>query len=293
MVEVRRHQLFVHHVQDALQRADGGALDGVVDFLNRGGALGDELQVHQRHVGGGHAHRHAVQLAFQLRQHQAHGLGGAGGGGDHAQRRGAGAVEILVHGVQRRLVAGIGMDGGHHALFDAHRIVQHLGHRHQAVGGAGGVGDDGVFPGQLVVIDAIDHGQVGILAGGADQHALGAGVQVQSRLFAGGEQAGAFQRDIHTQFLVRQFGGVLDGGDLDPVAGGDDVIAIHAHLRRETAMHAVIAQQMGVGFDRPQVIDGHHLDVAAPRFHDRPQHKTADAAEAVDCNAGSHGQFSS
>ena len=39
------------------------------------------------------------------------------------QRRGAGAVEILVHGVERRLVAGIGMDGGHQALFDAEGIV--------------------------------------------------------------------------------------------------------------------------------------------------------------------------
>ena len=49
-------------------------------------------------------------------------------------------------------------------------------------------------------------------------------------------------------------------------------------------MHAVIAQQMGVGLDRAQIVDRHDFDVAASRFHDRPQHQPADAAKAVDRN---------
>ena len=110
-------------------------------------------------------------------------------------------------------------------------------------------------------------------------------------LFLGSENAGAFQGDVHVQFLVGKLGGILDGGDFDLVAGGDHIIAVHADLGRETAMHAVIAQQMGIGFHRPQIVDGHDFDVAAARLHDRPQHQPADAAEAVDCNTQCHGSL--
>ena len=138
--------------------------------------------------------------------------------------------------------------------------------------------------GQLVVIDAIDHGDVGAVGGRGDQDALGAGFQMQRGLVAGGEDAGAFQRDVHAQFLVRQLGGLLDGGDFDLVAGGGHDVAIDRHAGGEAAMHAVIAQQMGVGFDRAQIVDRDDLDIAAAAFDDRPQHQPADAAEAVDCN---------
>ena len=53
-------------------------------------------------------------------------------------------------------------------------------------------------------------------------------------------------------------------------------------------MHAVIAQQMGVGFDRPQIVDRHNLDIAPARFHNRPQHQPSDTAKAVDGNTQSH-----
>ena len=47
-------------------------------------------------------------------------------------------------------------------------------------------------------------------------------------------------------------------------------------------MHAVEAQQMRVGFDRPQVVDRHDLDVLASGFDDRPQNVAPDAPETVD-----------
>ena len=72
--------------------------------------------------------------------------------------------------------------------------------------------------GQLVVIDAIDHGEVGAVGGGGHQHALGAGVEMGRGLFLGGEDAGAFQGDVDVQFPVRQFGRILDRGDFDLVA---------------------------------------------------------------------------
>ena len=67
---------------------------------------------------------------------------------------------ILVQRVHRALVAGIGVHRGHVAVLDADRLVQHVRHRREAIGGAGGVGDDVVLLRQLLVIDAIDDGQV-------------------------------------------------------------------------------------------------------------------------------------
>ncbi len=138
-------------------------------------ALGDELEVDDRDVRRRHADRDAVELALQFRQDEADRLGRAGRGRDLRQRGGAGAVEILVHGVERRLVAGVGVDRRHHALFDADGLVQHGCQRRQAVGGAGRVRDDDVVLGQLVVVDAVDDGQVGAVGGSRDDDALGAG----------------------------------------------------------------------------------------------------------------------
>src|SRR6266705_2553519 len=38
--------------------------------------------------------------------------------------------------VERRLVVGIGVHGGHEALLDADRVIEHLGDRREAVGRA-------------------------------------------------------------------------------------------------------------------------------------------------------------
>ena len=81
--------------------------------------------------------------------------------------------------------------------------------------------------GQLVVVDAIDHGDVGAVARALRPARAWRRRQMRRRLVACGEDAGAFQRDVDVQLLVRQLGRVLDGGDLDLVAGGD-----HACRRR-------------------------------------------------------------
>ena len=47
-------------------------------------------------------------------------------------------------------------------------------------------------------------------------------------------------------------------------------------------MHAVEAQQMRVGLDRPEIVDRDDFDVLAAGFHDGAQHVAPDAAETVD-----------
>jgi hypothetical protein len=198
------------------------------------------------------------------------------------------AVEILVHGVERRLVAGVGVDRGHETMLDADRVVQHLDDRRQAVGRARGVGDDHVVPGELVVVDAVDDREVGMVGRRGDQHALGARVDMGRRRLLGGEEARALERDVDAQRLVRQLGGIALGGDLHLAAPDVDRIAVDLDLAVEAAVHRIEAEQVGIGLDRAEIVEADDLDVGAAGLGDGAQDVAADAAEPVDGDPDGH-----
>ena len=79
----------------------------------------DELEIDDGNVRRRHADGRAVEPALEFRQDEADGLGGAGRGRDHRHGRSAAAVEILVQGVEGRLIARIGVDRRHEAFVDA------------------------------------------------------------------------------------------------------------------------------------------------------------------------------
>ncbi|ENN87327.1 hypothetical protein RHSP_26257 [Rhizobium freirei PRF 81] len=289
MVEVAGNQRLVGVAEDALQLAVRCSLDGFVDFADRRCLLGHELEIDNRDVRGGNADRRAVELALQVRQNETNGLSGARRGRDHGQGCGAGAVQVLVHGVERRLVAGVGVDGRHEAVVDANGVVENLHDRHQAVRGAGSVGDDHVLAGELVVVDAENDGQVGAVGRSRNDDALSTGRQVGGGLVAGREDARAFHGDVDAEFLVRQRCRILDRRDLDRLAAAnDDRVAFDLHFRRELAVNGIVTQQVSVGLDRAEVVDGNDFDVGAAGFDDCAQYVTADAAKAVDGYFYSH-----
>ena len=110
---------------------------------------GHILALDDGHEDGGGAGRNrnalsrADQLAVQLRNDQADGLGSAGAVRNDVLRAGAGTTQVTLalRAVQNHLVAGVGVHGGHDAGNDRIGIVQGLGHRGEAVGGAGRGGD--------------------------------------------------------------------------------------------------------------------------------------------------------
>ncbi|MNZ78523.1 hypothetical protein D3C78_971000 [compost metagenome] len=53
-------------------------------------------------------------------------------------------------------------------------------------------------------------------------------------------------------------------------------------------MDRIVAQQMGVGFNRAEVVDGNNFDIGTAGFDDGAQDVAADAAEAVNGNFYSH-----
>src|SRR5699024_7675724 len=180
-------------------------------------------QVHHGHVQGGDTHGHTGQLAVQLGDDLAHGLGGAGGGGDDVAGSGTAAAPILHgHAVHGLLGGGGGVHGGHQTVGDAPVVVQHLGDGGQAVGGAGGVGHEVHVGGVLVQVDAAhEHGGV-ILGGGGHDDLLGAGLQVSLGLLLGQEQAGGLHHVLGLQLAPGDIGRIALGIDGNGLAVDHD-----------------------------------------------------------------------
>ena len=227
-------------------------------------------------------------LSSEFRQDEADGLCRAGRGRDDVERRGARPVEVLVHLIERGLVVGVGMHRGHETLVDADCVVEHLDDRREAIGRARGVGDDGVRLGELVVIDAVNHGEVDAVGWRRDQHALGAGLQMGGSFFLRRENAGAFQCDVDAEFLPRQLRGVLHGSDPDRAIAAGNGVALDRDFAGKAAVHGVETQKVRIGLDRRQVVYGDDFDIVAVGFDDGTQNIAADAAKPVDGNANRH-----
>ena len=115
--EVSRDDLVLSVAQDALHLTLGRRLDNSLDLLVGGRPLQAARQVDDGDVGRGHAERHARQLAVQLGDDLADGLGGARGRGDDVEGCGAAAAPVFGRGaVHRFLGRRVGVDGGHQAL---------------------------------------------------------------------------------------------------------------------------------------------------------------------------------
>ena len=191
--------------------------------------------------------------------------------------------------VDQLLVTRVGVHGLHQALLHAERVVQHLHHRHEAVGGAAGVGDD--FLGldvELLVVDAVDERGVGAVARGGHDDQLGAGIEVRRGRVALGEEARALDDHVHTQLAPRQVLRVA-------LAEHAQLVAVHADaaLRRldgvrQHAEHTVVLQEVGHLVQRAEVVDRHEIDVRAALLGSAEE-VAPDAPETVDTDANRHG----
>src|SRR5262249_3243448 len=81
---------------------------------------------------------------------------------------------------------------------------------------------------------------------------------------------------------------ILDGRDLDLAVAEIEAVACDLHGARKAPVNGIEAQQMGVGLDRREVVDGDDLDVVTAGFRNGPHDVAADAAEPVDGNAYRH-----
>lgn len=163
-------------------------------------------------------------------------------------------------------------------------LVEDLHEGGEAVGGAGGVADDGLVGAVLVGIDADDVGGDVTLAGGGDEHLLGAGLDVLARAVAVDEHTGALDDEVDAELAPRQVGRVAVGDDLDHLAvDGDGVVAHGLDVGVEDAERGVVLEEVRRLLHASGVVDGDDVEgraVAAPV--PAPQEVAPDAAEPVD-----------
>jgi len=53
-------------------------------------------------------------------------------------------------------------------------------------------------------------------------------------------------------------------------------------------MHRIVTQQMRIGFNRAEIIDGDNLYILASRFNNGSQHIAANATKSVNCYPYAH-----
>jgi len=285
--EVGGDQLFFGVAEDALQGAFCGRLESGVDGLYVDGLGGDEGEVNHGDVGGRDAHGEAVELAVHLRDDETECLGGAGGAGDHAESRSAGAAEIFVRRVEDDLIVGVAVDRGHDAGLDAEGVVEHLDDGREAVGGAARVGDDVVLGSVvLVFVDAKDEGDVLVAGGRGDDDFLDRAAEVGFGLLGVGEEAGGLDYDFGAYGSPVELGGVALGEDLDGFAVDGEGVGGVADFVLEVAEDGVVLEQVGERGGGGEVVDGDEFDVRIAEGC--AENVASDAAEAVNAYLDCH-----
>lgn len=229
-----------------LELALRGGLDGPLDLVVGDGLFSFAGKVDNGDVGGGHTHGHAGELAVEGRDDLPDSLGCAGAAGDDILRRRAATTPVLGGRAIDGLLGGrVGVDGRHEALGEAEVVMDDLCERGEAVGGAGGVGEDVDVWRVSFLVDAHDeHG--GVCGGGGDDDLLGAAFQVGIGLFGGGEDAGGLD-DV--------FGAVLGPGDvgwvsllveMDGLAVDGQAMVADGDVALELAVCGVIFEHVGL-----------------------------------------------
>ncbi len=176
------------------------------------------------------------------------------------------------------------------AVLDAEGVMQGLGQRCHAVGGAGGIAQHRVFGGDQIVVHTVDNCFHGVFTGGRDDDPFRSIRQMFGRRLARGEDAGAFQHDVH--IAPRQGSGVAFCGHADRALAHIHRVVAQGDRTAKAPVDRVEFEQMCVGFQRGEIVDRHHLQIIVATLHQRAQHVTTDTAKAIDCQFGSHGASS-
>lgn len=241
----------------------GGTLDGLLDLIRRRRALGDEFEIDNRHIRCGHADCDAVELAIEFGQHESDGLRGTRLGRDHGEGGRPPPVEVFMQSVEGGLIAGVRMDRRHEPRLDSDCVMQNLGERGKAIRRARGIGNDKMILSEFRVVHSEDHGQIGVIRRCRYENALGASFQVGGSLLLRSKDPGAFERYIDAERLVRQFARISDRSHLDRTCAIIKRVASDLDLAGKAAVDRVEAQQMGIGFNRAEIVDRGDLDVLA------------------------------
>src|ERR1700676_439638 len=286
-LKVGGDEFFLGVAEDAFHGAFGCGFEGGVDGFPGGGLVDENGEIDDADIRSGDAHGVAVELAFKFGDDEMERLGGAGGAGNHVDGGGTGAAEIFVREIEEALIVGVGVNGGHGAAVDAESVMKDFGDRSEAIGGAGGVGND-VMLGGIVgfVVDAEDESGVGTVGWRRDDDFLYRTAEMLFGFGAFGEESGGFDDDIGADGRPIDFCRIFYLEHFNAFAFDGDGIFGVGDFVREIAEDGIVLEEVREGFSVGDVVDGDELNVL---IVDGSAHNiAADAAEAVDAYLDGH-----
>ena len=181
-----------------------------------------------------------------------------------------------------------GVHSAHQATLDAEIVMQHLGDRRQAVGGAGSSRHD-ILTRILGMIDTIHKHRRLILGWGRLDYALGTRRDVLLAGLGGQEQAGGLDHDINADFAPLEVGRILLGSQADFLAVADQGIALDRHFTFKTTVHGIVLEHIGKVFGIEQVINADDFDIRKRGLlGDGTECHATNATETVDADLDSH-----
>jgi len=224
--EVLGHNIVLSVAEVALKVSGfGRSLHGSLDIFVLAALVEPDSKVNNGDIGGGDTEGHSGELTIKLGDDLADSLSGSGGGGDDVLASATATTPILGGGTVNGLLGGGGgVDGGHETFLNSELVVEDLGDGSQAVGGAGGVGDDVHVLGILLLVDT-HHEHGGIGGGGGDDDLLGTTFVVSICLIEGGEDASRFDDVFSTSAAPGDGFRLHLVEDLDLVSVDNEVIA--------------------------------------------------------------------
>src|SRR6266850_1957111 len=286
-LEVGGDELFFGISKNTFHWSAGGGLQGGVDGFFRRGLIDEDGQVHDADVRRGHAHGVAIELAFEFGDDEVERFGSTRRTGNHVDRGGTSAAQILVREVEKLLIVSVGMDGGHGAAMDSKRFVKDFGDGGETVCGAGGVRNDMVLRWIVgFVVHAEDEGGIRAVGGRRDDDFFHRGAKVLLRINALGEKTGGLDDDIRADGGPVNLSRIFRLENLEALPfHGDSVFGVRDgvwKIAEDGVVLQKVRERLGIG----DVIDGHELNVLVI---ERGAHDVAsDAAEAVDADLNGH-----
>jgi len=259
--EIGRDDLLISVLDDVLVSALRSCFDDSLDFIIGSLLLEADDEVDDGDIEGGDTETKTGKLAVEGRNDLADSLCSTSGRGDDVTTNGTATTPVLVGGtVDGLLGCGRRVNGGHQTLDDTKLVVDDLGERGQAVGGAGSVGNDGVLRVVGIQVDtANEHWGIGRRSG--DDDLLGTALQMGRGLFGGGENTSGLDDVISTDGAPRDLSGILlsengDGFALDPELA---ILGLNGSL--EPSVDGIILEHVDHVFKVNEgIVDSNHLD---------------------------------
>ena len=190
------------------------------------------------------------------------------------------------------------MDGYHDAGLNASELVKSLGHRSEAVGGAGSCGNNLIILGEGVLVNAEDDGLHLLSGRSGNNNLLGTCIDVsECKRTAVGIilyiEAGALENYVDVELAPRKVLGILLSVDLDLVsvngdgilAGGNGVLVL-ADVAAVAALSSIILQEVSKHSRLGQIVDSN--DIIALSTEHLTESETTDTAESINRNSYSH-----